>query len=80
MGTKTNAKVDTGNKSQTGKTNDSTRARIVIGQSDGEEKHVKQEMRKWGLQIASLLQGDGVWFYIKGYLQTAVLLSTSLSY
>jgi len=25
-------------------------------------------------------QGNGAWFYNKGYLQTAVLLSTSLSY
>jgi len=48
-------KVNMGFELRTGKMNDSTRARIVVGQLDGEEKHTKWEMRKWGLQIASSL-------------------------
>jgi len=51
---KTNVRVDTDNELQTSKTNNSARAQIIIRQLDG-EKHVKREMRKWGLQIASSL-------------------------
>ena len=47
-----NTKVDVDNESQTGKTNDSARARIVVGQSDGEGKHTKAGDEKVGLSIA----------------------------
>jgi len=45
-------KVNVDNKSQTGKTNDSARAWIVVRQLDGEGKHTKAGDEKVGLSIA----------------------------
>ena len=52
---KTNTKVDVGNELQTGEMNDSAGARIVVGQSDREEKHTKRGKEKVGPSIASSL-------------------------
>ena len=56
---KTNTKVDVGNKLQTGEMNDSAGARIVVRQSDGEEKHTKRGKEKVGPSIVCLLPRPG---------------------
>ena len=57
---KTNTKVNVGNESQTGETNDSAGAWIVVGQSDGEKKHMKRGEEKVGPLIASPSRGQAM--------------------